>query len=231
MTPALSILVPSSLGVLLVLALVVAILPAVAVLRAPRMRRPDGPGEQQKHARYALTLVTLWCTAFLAAYALRLHGIALDAIGLRPVRAVGDVALGLAVPVALLGLGLFRRDLSQTQKDVLRKIVPARTGDWVWFVALSATAGVCEEFLYRGFALTQVAALAHAVTAGVVVSTLAFGIAHAYQGRAGVIGAALSGLLYALVFLRTGSLVPCMLGHFAQDILGGVFLSRRLAEE
>ena len=39
--------------------------------------------------------------------------------------------------------------------------------------------------------------------------------------------ATISGALYAAVFLATGSLYPCMLGHFAQDIAGAAILSRK----
>jgi len=70
--------------------------------------------------------------------------------------------------------------------------------------------------------------LTHSVIVGVVLSAVAFGLGHAYQGRIGMAGTAITGLLYAALFLASGSLVPCMLAHFMQDMFGAALLARRL---
>jgi len=95
-------------------------------------------------------------------------------------------------------------------------------------VPVAASAGICEEFLYRGYALSIIGSMTGSLIVGAVLSSVAFGIGHAYQGKTGVIGATITGFLYACVFLVTGSLYPCMLGHFIQDMAGAAVLSRRL---
>jgi uncharacterized protein len=67
------------------------------------------------------------------------------------------------------------------------------------WIALSITAGVCEEAIYRGYLQRQITALTHRVPAGIFLSAADFGAAHAYQGlqRASVI--ATSALLFGLI--------------------------------
>ncbi|MBV8170376.1 MAG: CPBP family intramembrane metalloprotease, partial [Candidatus Eremiobacteraeota bacterium] len=73
-----------------------------------------------------------------------------------------------------------------------------------------------------------VAKLAHSVWVGVIVSTVAFGLAHAYQGRRGVIGTTIFGLFFAGIMVLGSSLWPCMAGHVLQDLVGGALVYRRL---
>jgi membrane protease YdiL (CAAX protease family) len=87
---------------------------------------------------------------------------------------------------------------------------------------------LCEEFLYRGYALTQITSMTGSLGLGYFLSSVAFGLAHVYQGKLGVIGTTISGALYGAVCVMTGSVVPCMIGHFVQDIIGGFALSRRI---
>lgn len=219
-----------SLTVWAALALVIVVVPVAAALRAQFLRSETAPA-RSRESRYLFIMIVLWSVCAIAALALRLHGRGLDSVGLRPARGPLDYALGLAVPAVLLtagARGIARRGVSAEYLQAIRKIVPATPAQWVLFVAVAGTAGICEEFLYRGYALTQLRELSNSVPAAVILSSAAFGAAHAYQGRAGIAGASLSGLLYASVFLTTGSLLPCMAGHFVQDIAGGWLLARRL---
>ena len=65
-------------------------------------------------------------------------------------------------------------------------ILPRSANEYRWFMILSITAGVCEELLYRGFLTWLIAAYVGLIGAIVLVS-IAFGLAHAYQGRAGIV--------------------------------------------
>jgi uncharacterized protein len=221
---------PAWLTIVTLLVLMIA-LPAVALGMRKRVRA-SSTDPVQKRLRYARTIVILWSVTVLALYALRLHGLSPFSVGLRPVRHPSELALGLvtlAAPLLAAMLGA-RRELRSDYAQALRAVVPARPSEWWWFVPVAATAGVCEEFLYRGYALTVLSAMTGSVSAGVVLSSLAFGLGHAYQGRTGMLGASFTAVLYCLVFLATGSLYPCMLGHFVQDITGALVLSRKLHE-
>ncbi len=208
------------------LALLVLALPLQSALAARRRREPSRPGSA-KLVRYARTIVVLWTLCALAVYALALHGLDSRDIGLRPPHSGWQLFLGAAVVIALLASGR-RRPADAGYLRAIRAVVPASRAEWALFLPLALSAGLCEEFLYRGYALTVIASLSGSVVVGVALSSLAFGAAHAYQGRAGMLAAFGSGLFYAALFLFSGSLYPCMLGHFAQDLLGAALLSGAL---
>jgi membrane protease YdiL (CAAX protease family) len=88
------------------------------------------------------------------------------------------------------------------------------------FAVVGVTAGVCEEWLYRGFFLAVVAAAAPGLGAGllVVVAAAAFGVAHAYQGLTGVVSTGVLGGVLAAVYLQSGSLLLPVLLHAAIDL-------------
>jgi len=182
-----------------------------------------------KRAGYARTMLVLWSVTAVALEALRLHGLGPSDVGLRPPRHGYDIAAALAaIGILLAATGAMRGSVPKAYARRLSPLVPGSRGDWIWFVPLAASAGICEEFLYRGYLLSQVAQLTGSVAAGVVIATAAFGLAHAYQGRLGMIGTSLSGLLYCIIYLWSGSLVPCMIAHFAHDLTGAGLLARQL---
>jgi len=99
-------------------------------------------------------------------------------------------------------------------------VLPRTAGERRLFTVVGVTAGVCEEWLYRGFFLAVVAALAGGLPTGVlvVVAAVAFGLAHAYQGRAGVLTTGVLGGVMAALYLSTGSLLLPVLLHAAIDL-------------
>jgi membrane protease YdiL (CAAX protease family) len=88
------------------------------------------------------------------------------------------------------------------------------------FTLVGVTAGVCEEWLYRGFFLAVVAAVAGSPSTGVLVAVaaVAFGLAHAYQGPAGIVTTGLLGGVMAAVYLQTGSLLLPVVLHALIDL-------------
>jgi peptidyl-prolyl cis-trans isomerase A (cyclophilin A) len=73
------------------------------------------------------------------------------------------------------------------------------------FYRVSVTAGIVEEIVYRGFVLWYLALLMP-MWAAVVVSSLAFGVGHIYQGVNGATRAGLVGLAFAIFYVVTGSI-------------------------
>ena len=96
----------------------------------------------------------------------------------------------------------------------VRSVVPATRSELPGFAAVSVTAGVCEELLFRGFVLWYLDALLPAgwAIAGTVV---VFGLGHAYQGARGVLFTAVVGGVALAAYLWTGSLVAPMVMHAA----------------
>jgi membrane protease YdiL (CAAX protease family) len=89
------------------------------------------------------------------------------------------------------------------------------------FRVVAITAGVCEELFYRGFvpwALTMWLP----PWAAIAVTTLVFGLAHAYQGPSGIVKTAIVGGVMAGLVLWSGTLWPAMLLHAIIDVHGGI---------
>jgi membrane protease YdiL (CAAX protease family) len=144
--------------------------------------------------------------------------------GWRLVFAIGVVlaATGLLVLQlwSVARLSAERRVANRPKLGNVAFMLPHTAQEERWFVALSTTAGFCEELLYRGYLpwffapwLGQVGAMAAVV--------LAFGLSHAYQGRNGAIRATIAGAVMAALALISGSLIPGMIAHALIDIGGG----------
>jgi membrane protease YdiL (CAAX protease family) len=102
------------------------------------------------------------------------------------------------------------------------RILPQSARERLPFSALAITAGCCEEFLYRGFAMAAFARAGFPIWASVVISSVLFGAAHLYQGRGGLIGTGILGLLFGAFRAYTGSLLPVAAWHAAVDIVAGI---------
>jgi uncharacterized protein len=99
-------------------------------------------------------------------------------------------------------------------------LLPRTTRERRLFTLVGVTAGVCEEWLYRGFFLAVVAALAGGLPTAVLVlvAAAAFGLAHVYQGRVGIVTTGLLGGVMAAIYLQTGSLLLPVVLHAVIDL-------------
>jgi membrane protease YdiL (CAAX protease family) len=78
-------------------------------------------------------------------------------------------------------------------------------------------APVFEELIFRGLLYGSLrASLSWPLAA--IGSALVFGLAHGY-GPTGFLSVLLSGLLWAWVYERTGSLLPCIVAHVVNNAL------------
>ncbi|MGA8541813.1 MAG: type II CAAX endopeptidase family protein [Terriglobales bacterium] len=95
----------------------------------------------------------------------------------------------------------------------------------ILWIALSVTAGICEETIFRGYLQRQFMALTKSTPAGILLSAAAFGGAHAYQGFRMVILIGLYGAMFGILAYWRGSVRPGMIAHAWQDSLNGVLAS------
>lgn len=128
----------------------------------------------------------------------------------------GGALLDAAPPVRRAGEGRHAEPAAHATLALL----PRTAGERRLFTLVGGTAGVCEEWLYRGFFLAVVSALAGgpSMPVLVVVAAVAFGLAHAYQGRVGVLTTGVLGGVMAALYLETGSLLVPVLLHAAIDL-------------
>ena len=211
---------------LVALAFLLVGLPVAAVAQ---LRLVDGL-EIQRIPAYVSSVGTLLVLGVGAGWVgARKDGVA--ALGLGAVE-VGPVAAWTAILV-LAGLALvvaFRQVGMATgarESPLLRALMPRTPKERAVFAGLSLAAGVCEEVAYRGFALTTVAAFT-GIGWAVGVTSLVFGILHAYQGWLGVARTASLGGLLAMGFVASGSLWAPMAAHVILDLVLGIVLADRL---
>jgi len=131
--------------------------------------------------------------------------------------------------VALLALGLViwceRRGWLPPEADLVYLLIPKTPREKLWSVLIiSPTAAFCEEFLFRGFLLTQFHEWFHSLLWAWLATSVAFGLAHCYQGWSGMIRAGLLGALLAYPVVRYGSLYPAMLAHWMIDTVALLWL-------
>ena len=92
----------------------------------------------------------------------------------------------------------------------------------VTVLAVVVFAPIFEELIFRGLLYGSLRARFSWPIAGVA-SALVFGLAHGY-GTAGFFSVFLSGLLWAWLYERTGSLLPCVAAHVASNAAVAVTL-------
>ena len=111
------------------------------------------------------------------------------------------------------------------ESETVRLLLPQTRQEKLWCVFLLApTAALCEEFVYRGYLLTQLQVWFPSGVWAWGASALVFGLAHTYQGFSGVLRAAVLGALFAYPVLIWGSLYPSILAHFIYDSLALIWL-------
>jgi membrane protease YdiL (CAAX protease family) len=214
----------------LIVAFLVLVVPWLVVLDYRKLIRALRAGERDARLRsYRETIVVQWAfTGLLVGFWLWM-GRTFPALGLGLAVSVGMwVGLGLSVGACAFlvhQVGLVRRhpearEAVRAQIGSLKPLLPHTRREERSFTLVSVTAGVCEEVVYRGFLMAYFSGLG--VVAAIVLSTLAFGLAHAYMGRVAAIRAGLIGLVVAGLYWLTGSLWASMLLHATADVTSGM---------
>jgi membrane protease YdiL (CAAX protease family) len=191
-------------------------------LRADQLRAASDP---HRLSLYSSAILAEWLILGLVLWGAPLRlilGESWDAGG----RWLRDVAIAAAFwilsALAITGLRLALHIPSLV--GPIRFMVPHNGPESVLWVALSISAGICEEAIFRGYLQRQFSALTDSVPAGVALSAAAFGAGHAYQGFRPVILLTAYGALFGLQAHWRRSLRPGMLAHAWQDSLAGLVL-------
>lgn len=238
----------SAIDVLLLIVLTVGMPLHDRYIDSPRFRR--WLREQPTRARpwqYTATCVTTLTLTTVALVAWQVAGRPWATLGLTAVHGWRAWAsFGATTAVAIL----LARSANRVARDQGRRLrlrerlerllppdalefIPRTPADRGWVLPVALTAGVGEELLYRGY-FTAVLAPWLSWWGAAALSVVCFGVAHSYQGRAGIVRAASIGAALTLVVAITGSLLPAMVLHATMDlnllILSLAFLDPRHGE-
>jgi len=187
-------------------------------------------GERERISLYASTIAFQWLAAGVAAWRAWAHGFGATQLGLStrcPWASIVAAIVGGGILAALQWLNLRRmgrmpEKMRARLQALAERILPRSPRERVPFFALAVTAGICEEFLYRGFAMAALARSGLPLWSTVVISSLLFGCAHLYQGRSGLLGTTLLGLIFGVARIGLSSLAPVMVWHAAVDVVAGI---------
>ena len=207
-----------------------AVIPWRGRVRLRRLLAEPSIGTKERIVLYGTTITFQWILLGVVAWRSLARGLTAAELGLA--RGVTIELLFLSLAGAAL-FGVFQwfnlRRVSRMTgavPDLLRKLaerlLPGKPVEFAPYCALAVTAGVCEEFLYRGFAMAALHRAGMASWLVVIVSAVLFGLAHAYQGKSGIAGTMVMGLVFGTSRLLWGSLVPVMMWHTAVDVVAGI---------
>jgi uncharacterized protein len=179
---------------------------------------------------YASTIAFQWLAVAVVGWRVWAHGYSAAQLGLifhdrtrlGIAAVIGGVTIGSLQWLNLRRVGRIPVESRGPLQAIAERILPQSTMELLPYLALAVTAGLCEEFLYRGFAM---AALTHAGMGPwlvILISSLLFGLAHSYQGRGGMVMTFVVGLALGVSRLTYNSLVPAIFWHSAVDVVAGV---------
>ena len=199
--------------------------------------RDDRLRQMRRLELYVSAAISQWALAVVGVVVLLLGPLSAFSVGFRrlaPATALiwASALVALSGAAILLSLFLERHGWWPAESELTHLLIPRTRREKAWSLLLVVpTAALCEEFLYRGLLLAQVTQWLHAGDWACAVSSLAFGLAHVYQGWSGVVRASLLGALLAYPVVHLGSLYPSMLAHGVIDAvalawLGPKFLTR-----
>ena len=100
-------------------------------------------------------------------------------------------------------------------------MLPRTAPEIIVWILVSISAGICEEFVYRGYLQRQFAAMTRSGAAALVLQAIVFGVSHVYQGWKQVVIISVLGALFGLLAQWRRSLVPGMTAHAWADIYSG----------
>ena len=179
---------------------------------------------------YGSTIAFQWLSVAAVAWRAWARGLTLADLGLRHTFSARLLLAALVGGSALGALQWFnlRRvaRLPGKPRSFMQKlgalILPQSRRELLCYLVLAVTAGLCEEFLYRGFAMAALARAGLPPWATIFLSSVLFSLAHLYQGRGGLLSTLVIGTVFGTARIAYDSLVPVVIWHVAVDAVAGV---------
>jgi membrane protease YdiL (CAAX protease family) len=210
-------------------------------------RVQPNPGSPQKIAYYITICAWLWIASFVAVANVGVREVFTIApmpndaswlFGHGWVRFLVEAVIALFFGMTFLSCAIVvwkkLNDRPRTYRSAkalrsLEYFFPATQRERHWWVLVCITAGVCEETLFRGFMLHYLHVLPCTLnlTLALLISSLVFGLNHFYGGVGGVVGSAIAGFLFGLLFLLSGNLLLPVVLHALTDLRALVILPTR----
>ncbi|HVP64522.1 MAG TPA: type II CAAX endopeptidase family protein [candidate division Zixibacteria bacterium] len=115
------------------------------------------------------------------------------------------------------------REMEQVKRQI-GFLAPRTNLEMCIFFALSASAGLCEEVVFRGYLQRQFGAWTRNAWMGIVLSGIVFGAGHGYEGVRRMIIIAFFGMAFGILAHVRKSLRPGMIAHGTWDAMAGLIM-------
>jgi len=136
-----------------------------------------------------------------------------------------SAAVAAAACIAVLAVTLsLRIVLRWSPKSSVIALLPRSTAEKLAFAFLCILIALIEEFIYRGFVLSDLRDWLRSDTLAVALVSFSFALMHGLQDWIAIAGAFLQGIVLSIPVLLIHSLLPSITGHFLVDFCAGLFL-------
>jgi CAAX protease family protein len=198
--------------------------------RMKKLLAMERVGKAERVTLYALTIAFQWSVTGIVAWRARVRGFSLSELGLakgEPVRLVmasviGALVIGAFQWMNLRRVGRLPMKVRGRLQAISERLLPQSLIERLPFFALATTAGLCEEFLYRGFAMAALRRTGLVSWEVVLFSSVLFALAHLYQGRSGLASTLFIGTVFGVARIAYDSLIPVIVWHATLDMVAGV---------
>ncbi len=185
---------------------------------------------------YLASIAMEWVLAAVVFWGLRMRGTSLRSIYGEGARGAMDwltdagaaLAFWFVALMVLSSLALALRPLHlhpENIRSTVSKLAPWSVSELIAWTVLSISAGICEEFIFRGYLQQQFTRISHRLWIGVLGSALIFGFAHGYEGLSGMLLITAFGALFSVFRLMRNNLRAGMMAHAWHDFFSGMVLS------
>ncbi|NHM30655.1 CPBP family intramembrane glutamic endopeptidase [Neobacillus terrae] len=182
---------------------------------------------EDKRAYFLFIITSEWFLTFLILIGAAAFSVSWTEFGLKlpneNTSKLLGVFSGFLIGVLFLLLVLFRlpfyKKRMEKQMESISFLAPANSKERNWGLVLSATAGICEEIIYRGLIIFYLQSLPFDLSLPIilVLSALIFGFGHIYQGWKGFLLTSFLGFVFARVYVMTDSLLFPIIIHIIID--------------
>lgn len=137
------------------------------------------------------------------------------------VRDIGIAAAFWVISVGILALFALLLHIDSSSRTV-QFMLPHGVLELALWVAVSVSAGICEETIFRGYLQRQFIAFTRSAPLGIVLGAVTFGAGHAYQGWRLTVLIGIYGLMFGVLAYWRGTVRPGMIVHAWQDSFSGI---------
>ncbi len=136
----------------------------------------------------------------------------------------GWIATLCVIAVIAVAMGMNHAgNIGDTQKQI-GFLAPESHWEILLWLCLRATAGICEEILFRGYLQRQCTRLVRNRWLALAVVSIFFGMGHGYEGTQRMVLIGVLGFGLGTMSLLRKSLRPAMIAHSTQDAMAGLLL-------